>query len=74
MDVLTESAKTAKSFEDLLKVLPANERNRVLKTLSNAQTWQVLPKGTQGAAAIGITEATKNALKPEQPNQNALAR
>lgn len=75
MDVLTESAKTAKSFEDLLKVLPANERNRVLKTLSNAQTWQVLPKGTQGAAAIGITEATKNALKPEQPqNRNALAR
>jgi glutamyl-tRNA reductase len=74
MNTLTEAARTAKSFEDLLKVLPANERNRVLKTLSNAQTWQVLPKGTQGAAIIGATEATKNALAEEQQNVNALAR
>lgn len=75
MNTLTEAAKTADSFEKLLKVLPAEERNRVLKALSNAQTWKVLPKGTQGAAIIGATEATKNALAPEQSeNQNALAR
>jgi len=66
--------QSAKSFEDLLKVLPAEERSRVLKTLSNAQTWQVLPKGTQGAAIIGATEATKNALAEEKPSRNALAR
>jgi len=74
MDTLTEAAKTADSFEKLLKVLPAEERSRVLKALSNAQTWQVLPKGTQGAAIIGATEASKNALAEEKPNRNALAR
>lgn len=74
MDTLTEAAKTAGSFEKLLKVLPAEERIRVLKTLSNAQTWQALPKGTQGAAIIGATEATKNALISDNENQNALAR
>ncbi|MFZ4388208.1 MAG: hypothetical protein ACOYOI_08620, partial [Chthoniobacterales bacterium] len=72
MDTLTEAAKTAGSFEKLLKVLPAEERIRVLKTLSNAQTWQALPKGTQGAAIIGATEATKNALISDNENQNAL--
>ena len=46
----------------------------MLKALSNAQTWQVLPKGTQGAAIIGATEATKNALAEEKPSKNALAR
>jgi hypothetical protein len=74
MDTLTEAAKTADSFEKLLKVLPAEERSRVLKALSSAQTWEVLPKGTQGAALIGATEATKNALAPEKPTKNALAR
>jgi len=74
MDTLTEAAKSADSFEKLLKVLPAEERIRVLKTLSNAQTWQALPKGTQGAAIIGATEATKNALISDNENQNALAR
>jgi hypothetical protein len=72
MAQLTEAAKTAKSFDDLLNTLPASERNAVLKALKDPKNWQGAKKMGEkftGAGALGV-----NALAREQENENALAR
>jgi hypothetical protein len=72
MAQLTEAAKTAKSFDDLLNTLPASERNAVLKALKDPKNWQGAKKMGEkftGAGALGA-----NALAREQENENALAR
>lgn len=65
MATLTEALKTPEGAADLLGTLPATERNKVLRVLSNPQTWK------PGAAAASAV-AAKNALAPRQENQNAL--
>jgi hypothetical protein len=72
MAQLTEAAKTAKSFDDLLNTLPASERNAVLKALKDPKNWQGAKKMGEkftGAGALGA-----NALARDQENENALAR
>lgn len=66
MSQLTQAMKTPEGAVNLLETLPAAERNRVLNLMTKPQTWK---PGT--AAASGV--AVKNALAPEQENQNALA-
>jgi hypothetical protein len=66
MAQLTQAMKTPQGAANLLETLPATERNRVFNLMSKPQTWK---PGT--AAATGV--AVKNALAPEQENQNALA-
>jgi hypothetical protein len=77
---LTEAAKTAKSFDELLNTLPASERNIVLKTIRDPSQWKVskaiakevgkaAPENVRGGIAAG-----SNALAREQENENALAR
>ena len=84
MDVLTNSAKDAKSFDDLLNTVPATERSKILKTLKDPKTFEaaaqrvekILPRSTRGGVAIGIDSAAggagANALAPSD-NRNALA-
>jgi hypothetical protein len=60
LSTLTEAMKTPEGAAALLETLPASERVRVLKLISNPKTWAQAPVG---AAAIGVT----NALAPEQP-------
>lgn len=67
MATLTEALKSPEGAADLLGTLPAAERNKVLRVLSNPQEWK------PGAAATAAV-AAKNALAPEQESQNALAR
>jgi hypothetical protein len=62
MNALTEAMKTPEGATKLLETLPASERNRVIRLLSNPQQWK------PGAAA-----AVTNALVPESENRNALA-
>jgi hypothetical protein len=72
MAQLTEAAKTAKSFDELLNTLPASERNAVLKALKTPSNWQGAKKMGEkftGASALGA-----NALARDQENENALAR
>lgn len=69
---LTEAAKTAKGFDELLNTLPASERNLVLKTLKDPSAWggaKEMGKKFTGAGALGV-----NALARDQENENALAR
>jgi uncharacterized protein YjgD (DUF1641 family) len=72
MAKLTEAAKTAKSFDELLNTLPASERNAILKALKDPKTYAGLKetgKKFTGAGAVGA-----NALARGQENENALAR
>jgi hypothetical protein len=65
LGTLTEAMKTPEGAAALLETLPAAERVRVLKLISDPKSWARVPTG---AAAIGAT----NALAPANENQNAL--
>lgn len=74
MDTLTESLQTAKTAEELLSVLPANERLKVLNviydTAANSKTAQ---RAIRTGAKEAVTQETPNALAPSVfYNRNAL--
>jgi hypothetical protein len=62
MDVLTKASQSPQGATELLDTLSGAERNRVLKLLSNPQTWKP-----------GTAAATVNALRPQEDGpRNAL--
>ena len=71
MSKLTEAMKTPEGAADLLKTLPAVERNQVLQILSNPST---LKEGGGKAAQAIRTGASVNMLNATNENQNALAK
>jgi hypothetical protein len=79
---LAKAGETAKSFDELLGLLPGEDRVKVLKAMSDPDTWAKINKvATSPAVAKGLMGATAetpempaNALAPAQSNQNALAR
>jgi hypothetical protein len=79
---LAKAGETAKSFDELLGLLPGEDRIKVLKAMSDPDTWAKINKvATNPAVAKGlmgttanVPEMPANALAPAQPNQNALAR
>ena len=79
---LAKAGETAKSFDELLGLLPGEDRVKVLKAISDPDTWAKINKvATNPAVAKGLMGATAetpempaNALAPAQPNQNALTR
>lgn len=73
VEKLADAALTAKSFDELLATLPAAERSRVLKAISNPGTWAKTAPAVSGAA-VGAAQSPTNALAPEAEPQNALAR
>jgi len=84
---LAKAGETAKSFDELLATLPAQERNKVLKAINDPATWKAVVPAT-GKVMMGIEgrlstpnatvtlgePSIVNSLAPEQQNQNALAR
>lgn len=69
---LREGALSGKNALELLNTLPAVERSKVLKVLTDPSTW-----GAKGAAAARATAATAtptNSMAPQSENQNALSR
>ena len=70
MATLTEALKTPEGAASLLERLPAEERSRVLKLISDPSQW------SEGAKAVvrGTTAAGVNALAPERNNSNAMSR
>lgn len=73
LEKLTEGAKTAQSFEELLNTLPATERNAVIKVLRDPKTWEPVTKAAPIVGTVGKTTEKANALSNQQ-NQNALAK
>lgn len=69
---LREGALSGKNSLELLNTLPAIERSKVLKVLTDPSTW-----GAKGAAvtrAAAMPAAPTNNLAPQSENQNALTR
>lgn len=66
---LREGMKTGKSALDMLNTLPAVERSKALRVLTDPSTW-----GAKGAAAARAVNLPTNALAPETENRNALAK
>jgi hypothetical protein len=79
---LAKAGETAQSFDELLGLLPGEDRIKVLKAISDPDTWAKINKVAKSPAVakglMGVTadvpEMPANALAPEQQNQNALAR
>jgi hypothetical protein len=80
---LAKAGETAQSFDELLALLPGQDRVKVLKAMSDPDTWAkintvaknpAVSKALMGVSA-DVPEMPANALAPQQPqNQNALAR
>jgi hypothetical protein len=79
---LAKAGETAKSFDELLGLLPGEDRIKVLKAISDPDTWAKINKVAKSPAVakglMGVTadvpEMPVNVLAPQQQNQNALAR
>lgn len=69
MKTLAEAMQSPERAANLLDTLPAAERSRVLKLISDPSQWG---KGVKGAVT-GTTAAGVNMLAPERYNENALA-
>jgi hypothetical protein len=66
--LITEGVRSGKAMNEILNTLPAEERLKVINLFRNNPD-------VQRAVSIGAVQyATPNALAPQQPNQNALAR
>ena len=79
---LAKAGETAKSFDELLGLLPGEDRIKVLKAMSDPDTWAKINKVAKSPAVakglMGVTadvpEMPVNVLAPQQQNQNALTR
>ena len=69
MATLTEALKTPEGAANLLERLPAEERSRVLRLISDPSQWST---GAQ-AAVRGATVTGINQLAPDRYNNNALS-
>jgi len=69
MNILTDALKTPEAATALIDRLPAEERIRVLKLISDPSQWGKAGKNVVRATTISGT----NALTPEDYTQNALA-
>jgi hypothetical protein len=80
---IAKAGETAQSFDELLALLPGQDRVKVLKAMSDPDTWAkintvaknpAVSKALMGVSA-DVPEMPANALAPQQPqSQNALAR
>lgn len=68
---LANAALSAKSFDELLATLPANERGKLLQAISDPATWAKV--GGAATRAAAVPAAPTNNLAPESRKENALA-
>jgi hypothetical protein len=80
---ISKAGETAQSFDELLGLLPGQDRVKLLKAMSDPDTWAKIHTTVKnpavGKALMGVSadvpQMPANALAPEQQqNQNALAR
>jgi hypothetical protein len=69
---LREGALSGKNALEVLNTLPAIERSKVLKVLTDPSTWG--NRGAAAARAAAMPAAATNALAGESENQNALVK
>jgi hypothetical protein len=85
---LAKAGETAKSFDELLATLPAQERSKVLKAINDPATWKAVVPATgkvmmgiegrlstpNATVTLGEPEIVNSLAPQQQQNQNALAR
>jgi hypothetical protein len=69
---LREGAVSGKNSLELLNTLPAIERSKVLKVLTDPSTWGA--KGAAATRAAVMPSAPTNAFAPQSENKNALVK
>jgi hypothetical protein len=69
---LREGALSGKNALELLNTLPAIERSKVLKVLTDPSTWGA--KGAAATRAAAMPATPTNTLAPQSENQNALVK
>ena len=69
---LREGMLSGKNALEMLNTLPSAERSKVLRVLTDRNTWG--KTGAAAARAAVLPQAPTNALAGESENQNALAR
>jgi hypothetical protein len=76
VEKMAEASLSAKSFDDLLNTLPAQERVKVLKAINDPDTWKPAIRAATPKAMVGLgsTITPTNNLAPESAPENALAR
>lgn len=77
VEKLAEASLSAKTFDELISTLPAEERNRVLKAVSDPATWTAFTTSAAKFVPPAVEPsqpAPINVLAPSQPTNNALAR
>jgi hypothetical protein len=72
MSALTEGLKTPENAVKLLETLPATERIRVIKLISDPSVLMPGAKKAVEAIRTGTVTSAVNALAPERYNDNAL--
>lgn len=72
IEKLADASLTAKSFDELLATLPGAERSKVLKAISDPDTWKTLKPAT-GAAVMGTAGVVENPATPAPINNLAPA-
>jgi hypothetical protein len=72
MSTLTEGLKTPENAVKLLETLPATERIRVIKLISDPSVLMPGAKKAVEAIRTGTVTSAVNALAPERYNDNAL--
>lgn len=70
LQILTEAAKSAKSFDELLDVLPAAERNVVLRALQDPTTFRA-SQPVVGGLAAGVSEPAREP-RPQTLNNTRM--
>lgn len=72
--LITEGTRSGKAMNEILNTLPAEERIKAIKALTDAAKTNKDIQRAIASGAIMLTIPPANALAPEQQNQNALAR
>jgi hypothetical protein len=67
MKVLVDGLKTGKSAADLLDTLPASEKNRVLKLMSDPRNYGI-PAGGIGVGVVNSIDAKEKLTRPRTNN------
>lgn len=73
IDLLRQAAESNQSMLDLLNGLPAQERQKLLRLVSDQSTWAAPTRAAIAPAMGEVSRQMTNALAPESQPANALA-
>jgi hypothetical protein len=70
LEILTEAAKTAKDFDQLLSIIPTADRSAILRALQDPTLFQ-LATPTAGGLAAGVSQPSREP-RPQTLNNTRM--